>query len=146
MDQYIVWVWVVAAAFFLVVEIFTVSFFISAFGVGAIAAAVVAAILPGSYEAQMVVFIAVSGITVVLTRPFAERITGKQQEEFGVDRLRGQTGVVVETIDPTTGSGRVRVAREEWRADAVDRQPIDVGAVVDVVDIEGTHLVVKRHG
>lgn len=141
----IIWVWVVAAAFFFVVEIFTVSFFISAFGVGAAAAAIVAFIVPERYDAQMAVFVVVSAITVVLTRPFADRITGAQMEDFGVDRLRGQTGVVVQAIDPTTGSGRVRVAREEWRADSLTSQPIDVGSVINVVDIEGTHLVVQLH-
>ena len=60
-------VWVVAAAFFLIVEIFTVSFFISCFGVGAIAAAGVAFINATAYGWQMGVFVLVSAIAVALT-------------------------------------------------------------------------------
>jgi membrane protein implicated in regulation of membrane protease activity len=142
---FMIWVWVVAAAFFLVVEIFTVSFFISCFGVGAIGAAIVAAFAPGAYTTQMAVFVVVTAITVALTRRFADRVSGKQAEDFGVDRLRGQSGVVVQAIDPVTGAGRVRVAREEWRADSAMMDPIEVGATIEVIEIEGTHLVVRRH-
>lgn len=139
-----IWVWVVAAVFFLVAEILTVSFFISCFGVGAIAAALVAAFAPEAYTAQMAVFVAVSAITVALTRRFADRVSGKQAEDFGVDRLRGQSGVVLQAINSTTGTGRVRVAREEWRADSVNMELIEAGSVIEVIDIEGTHLVVRR--
>jgi len=141
---FIIWVWVVAAAFFLVVEIFTVSFFISCFGVGAIGAAIVAAFAPEAYTTQMAVFVVVSAITVAMTRSFAERVSGKQAEDFGVDRLRGQPGVVVQAIDPVTGAGRVRVAREEWRADSVNMEPLAVGSMIEVVEVEGTHLVVRQ--
>ena len=141
---FMIWVWVVAAAFFLVVEIFTVSFFISCFGVGAIGAAIVAAFAPEAYTTQMAVFVVVSAITVAMTRSFAERVSGKQAEDFGVDRLRGQPGVVVQAIDPVTGAGRVRVAREEWRADSVNMEPLAVGSMIEVVEVEGTHLVVRQ--
>lgn len=141
---FMIWVWVVAAAFFLVVEIFTVSFFISCFGVGAIGAAIVAAFAPEAFTTQMAVFVVVSAITVALTRRFADRVSGKQAEEFGVDRLRGQSGVVVQAIDPVTGAGRVRVAREEWRADSVNMEPLAVGSMIEVIEVEGTHLVVRQ--
>ena len=142
--SFMIWVWVVAAAFFLVIEIFTVSFFISCFGVGAIGAAIVAAFAPEAYTAQMTVFVVLSAVTVALTRSFADRVSGKQAEDFGVDRLRGQPGVVVQAIDPVTGAGRVRVAREEWRADSANMEPIEAGSVVKVMEIEGTHLIVQR--
>lgn len=145
MENSIIWVWVIAAAFFLVVEIFTVSFFISCFGVGAIAAAIVAAFAPDAFAVQMGVFVVVSAITVALTRRFADRVSGKQAEDFGVDRLIGQIGVVVQAIDPMTGNGRVRVAREEWRADAEDRQTIDTGIPIEVIDVDGTHLIVRPY-
>ncbi len=141
---FMIWIWVVAAAFFLVIEIFTVSFFISCFGVGAIASAIVAVFAPEAYTAQMAVFVVVSAITVALTRRFADRVSGEQAEDFGVDRLRGQPGVVVQAIDPVTGSGRVRVEREEWRADSATMEPIEIGSMIEVIEIEGTHLVVRR--
>lgn len=141
---FMIWIWVVAAAFFLVIEIFTVSFFISCFGVGAIASAIVAVFAPEAYTTQMAVFVVVSAITVALTRRFADRVSGEQAEDFGVDRLRGQPGVVVQAIDPVTGSGRVRVEREEWRADSATMEPIEIGSMIEVIEIEGTHLVVRR--
>ena len=121
-----------------------VEYLISCFGVGAIAAAGVAFINATAYGWQMGVFVLVSAIAVALTRSFADRVSGKQIENFGVDRLPGQSGVVVQAIDPTTGSGRVRVSREEWRADSANMDAIEVGCMIEVINIDGTHLVVQR--
>jgi len=51
--------------------------------------------------------------------------------------------VVVERLDNHAGVGRVRVEREEWRADAPGFEPLEAGTAVTVVRIEGTHLIVE---
>jgi membrane protein implicated in regulation of membrane protease activity len=136
------WVWVVMALFFFIAEIFTAGFVLACFGVGALAAAVLAFLGTG-LAWQLGAFVVVSIVAVVLSRPFAERVTGKQPEGVGVDRVLGKQAVVIEAIDPLSASGRVRVDREEWRADSVDGSTIAEGEMVEVLGVEGTRLRVR---
>ena len=59
-------------------------------------------------------------------------------------RLLEKEGIVVENIDTDAGSGKVRVENEEWRAISEEGQIIEVGAKIQVLRIEGTHLIVIR--
>ena len=43
-------------------------------------------------------------------------------------------------------TGRVRVEREEWRAESVDGSEIAVGATVHVLRVDGTRLIVVEPG
>ncbi|RKY73612.1 MAG: NfeD family protein [Candidatus Latescibacterota bacterium] len=139
-----VWlIWAVLAAAFLVGEIFTAGFFLLWFGVGAAAAAVLARLgLGASY--QWGSFALISGALVVLSRKFAQKVTKEPPEGVGADRVIGKVGVVLERIDPTTDSGRVRVEKEEWRAESQGGSTIEEGERVEVVGVSGTHLIVKR--
>ncbi len=136
------WVWMAIAAAFIVGEIFTAGFFLFWFGIGAAAAGVLALLGFGTGW-QWVAFIVVSGVLFGVSRRFAERFTLKQPAGIGADRLIGKTGTVLEEIDNAKGTGRVRAEREEWRADSDTGEPIAVGKMVQVVKVDGTHLVVR---
>ena len=136
------WVWVMLAAILLIAEIFTATFFLLPFGVAAAVAAVLE-YLGVSVGWQWVAFIAVSAALLVVVRRYADRLTHEPPILTGVDRLLGQPGVVVEQITPRSVEGRVRVEREEWRADSADGTTLAVGTVVTVERIDGTHLVVR---
>lgn len=138
----LVWVWFVIAILFFLGEVLTAGFVLAAFGVGALVATL-AALLGASLPVQLVVFIVTSGVGVLLSRRFADRITGPQAQGVGIDRVLGKQAVVLETIDPIKATGLVRVAREEWRADAADNVPIAAGVVVEVLAVEGTRLKVR---
>ena len=135
--------WVLLAAACVVIEIFTVGFFILWFGVGAAAAAVVAWMgLSGTW--QGVVFVVVSGACVALSRPFAKRILKEEGIKVGPDRLLEKEGIVLEIIDQGAGSGKVTVEHEEWRAISESGEVIEAGAKIKVLGVEGTHLIVIR--
>jgi membrane protein implicated in regulation of membrane protease activity len=51
--------------------------------------------------------------------------------------------VVIEEIDNIKNTGRVRIGRDEWRADSEDDKIIPTGKTVEVTRVDGTHLVVK---
>lgn len=139
----LVWVWFVIAILFFLGEVLTSGFVMAAFGVGALVATL-AALLGATLPVQLVVFIVTSGVGVLLSRRFADRITGPQAQGVGIDRVIGKRAVVLEAIDPITATGMVRVEREEWRADAADNVPIPAGAVVEVLTVEGTRLKVRQ--
>ncbi|MBE0477877.1 hypothetical protein IBX65_02000, partial [Candidatus Aerophobetes bacterium] len=135
--------WLVLAAVCIVVEIFTAGFFIFWFGVGGAGASLLAA-LGLSMAWQWAAFIIISAICLVFSRRFAERISRGQGKKVGPDRLIDQVGVVLEMINPDAGKGKVRVESEQWRAISADGEVIEAGARVQVLRIEGTHLIVKR--
>ncbi len=135
-------VWMILAAFFIIAEIFTAGFFILWFGVGAAAAGGMA-LLGVGFAWQLLVFIIVSLALFLASRKFAERVTHEQPPGIGADRFLEQECVVLEEIDNTKNTGRVRLKMEEWRAKSEDDSVIPVLSKVKVVRVDGTHLIVK---
>jgi membrane protein implicated in regulation of membrane protease activity len=136
-------VWVGLAVLFLLGEIFTEGFALMWFGIGCAVGALLA-FLKLPFWIQILAAIVVSSVLFALSRVFFKRVTRRAaQEGIAADRMIGKTGVVIERIDPITDSGLVRVAKEEWRADSENEEPIEAGTVVKVIRLDGVHVVVK---
>lgn len=142
MDFKIYIVWFVFAAIFIIGEIFTAGFFLACFGVGAIAAGVLALIGANAIW-QWACFVVVSGILFAVSRRFAEKFSKKQPPGIGADRFIGKEGIVLEEIDNAKNTGSVRIDKEIWRADSESEEKIEKGNRVVVVKLDGTHVVVK---
>ena len=140
------WFWVILAALLIVGEIFTMGFFLLPFGVGAALTAVAAWFGLGSVG-QWIVFLGTSVPSLLLIKRFADRMT-RDREPFRVasDRALGKTGIVLERVLPHGGGGRVRVGMEEWRAQPETGEEIPEDALIEVVRVDGTHLVVRPQG
>jgi membrane protein implicated in regulation of membrane protease activity len=140
----VMWIaWLALGILLLIGEMFTVGFFLFWFGLGAIAAAVVAFAGFG-IAVQWATFIIVSSVGVLLSRKFALAISKPGPEaKMNVDRLIDKTGVVMDDIVPADNKGLVMVASEEWRAVTEDGSVIPQGEKIKVIRIEGTKLVVK---
>ena len=130
------------AAILIVGEIFTAGFFILWFGVGAAVAGILA-LLGLNAAWQWGAFIVVSGVLFAVSRRFAERFTKEQPPGIGADRFIGKRAVVTEDIDNLKNTGRVRMGKEEWRAESESGESIPEGQSVAVTKIDGTHLIVK---
>jgi len=135
------WVWIALAAILLVGEIFTAGFFLFWFSLGS-AAAGLAAYLDIGVTWQIIIFAVVSGVGYLLGRKFAERVTKAQPPGIGADRFIGDEGVVIETIDKSANTGRIRIGQDEWRARSESGEVIPSGTKVTVIRIDGTHTVV----
>ncbi len=135
-------IWMAVAAVFIIGEIFTLGFFLLWFGIGAAVAGILAIFgLGGSW--QWGAFAVVSGVLFVLSRRFAERFSKKQPPGIGADRFIDKKGVALEEIDNIKNSGRIRMGKEEWRAESDTGEVILVGKMVEVTRLVGTHAVVK---
>ncbi len=136
------WIWMVIAAIFVIGEIFTAGFFILWFGIGAAVAGLLALFGLGAGW-QWGAFVIVSGVLFAISRKFAERFTKEQPPGIGADRFIGKKGMVLEEIDNAKNTGRIRIDKEEWRADSDGDEIVPVGKRVEVIRLDGTHMVVK---
>ena len=136
------WIWMAIAAFFVIAEIFTMGFFLLWFGVGAAIAGILA-LLGLGVGWQLASFIVISGVLFAISRRFAEKFTKKQPPGVGADRFIHKKGVVIEEIDNLKNTGRVRIGKDEWRADSDTDEVIPQGKTVEVTRVDGTHVVVK---
>lgn len=136
--------WMAFAAICIIGEIFTMGFFIFWFGIGAAVAGLLALFGFGPGW-QWAAFIGVSGLLFAVSRRFAERFTKQQPPGIGADRFVGKEGVVIEEIDNDKNTGRVRLKKEEWRAESETEELIKTGIKVIVTKIDGTHLIVKTN-
>jgi membrane protein implicated in regulation of membrane protease activity len=91
----------------------------------------------------LAVFAVVSLVLFASSRRFAERFSKKQPPGIGADRFIGKKGIVLEDVNNVENVGRVRLDKEEWRADSETGAIIAAGTQVEVVRLDGTHLVVK---
>ena len=134
------WVWTIFAIVMGIAEMFTAGFFLLPFAVGAAASAVLAW-LDVNQITQWLVFFGVSAFAFAYLRRYIGRQDEEAQPPIGANRWIGTEGVVLQPIDPATGSGMVRILNEEWRATAAQR--IETGTRILVVDVSGTRLVVE---
>jgi len=141
METWLIWTFV--AAVLVIAEIFSGTFFLLCFGIGAAVGATVAASGFGAVG-QWTGFFLVSAVAVLISRRFAERISGGSERKANADRLVGQTALVIQTIDASAGTGRVRVLHDDWRAEA--DSVIAEGTKVSIKEIRGTHLLVEDTG
>ena len=94
-------IWLIIAAIFVVAEVFTSGFFLLWFGVGALAAAIIAMLGVSSLAAQTLVFLAVSVALVVASRTIFEKFFDRPADanrlRSGIETIVGQVGTVVES-------------------------------------------------
>lgn len=139
------WVWLALAGALALGELgLPGTFFLLSFAIGAAAAAVVA-FADGSLGLQWTLFVVGSGAALALLFPLGRRLARQEGDEAqeGATRWVGRLGIVLEDIpgDPH-GTGRVRVERDEWRAETDASESIAAGTQVEVLSVRGTRLVV----
>lgn len=135
-------IWLVVAIIFIIGEMFTEGFFLLWFGVGAMVSALAAFLGYGDDVTQWTAFLLTSAILVLLTRPFAARITKTAPRMAAVDALIGKKARVIEEINGDKNTGRIVFKGDDWKAEA--SEVISKGEMVEIKGIEGTHAIVER--
>ena len=78
-----------------------------------------------------------------VSRPLALRMSRGEELRVGAERFVGKTAHVIEPVDPKSSTGRVRVEQEEWKAETEGTEAIPEGEAVEVLRVDGNHLVVR---
>lgn len=132
------WIWLAAVVVFGIAEAATVQLVSIWFVIGAIAALLVS-LFANSLAVQLVVFVLVSVLTLLVTRPMVAKKLAAQQVATNADMVLGKEAVALTDIDPLSG-GRVKVDGQSWAARAA--QPIAAGAKCRIEVIQGVTLTV----
>ena len=135
------WIWLGAAGFLAVAEIFTAGFFLLPFAVGA-AVAFILAFVEVPLSVQWVAFIVVSLISLWGLQRFV-RHEDEDHPAVGANRFVGMSALVLESIDNKHGTGSVRMETEQWRATSELNAVIEVGTEVTVTGVVGSRLIVE---
>ena len=135
--------WLIFTVVTAVLEGLTVQLVSVWFAIGGLAACITS-LFTDSIPIQAVVFVVVTAIALVVTRPLVKKLRKKKAEPTNADRYLGKTAVVVERIDNENATGLVKVDNQKWTARSVDGSPIEEGLTVTVAAIEGVKLMVKQ--
>ena len=137
------WVWAVIGIALLVLESMHGAFVLSVLGVGALAAAVMALLLPLAVV-TVPTFAVVSIVGLFTLRPWAVRRFGRRGGmATNVDALVGRTAQVLVPFEPETRTGRVVVGAEQWRARLEEGWAAPgVGGQCTVLSVDGNTLQV----
>ena len=136
--------WLMLFVVLLGIEILTMGLTTIWFAGGALAAFLIS-LIGCPVWLQAVVFIAVSLILLLVTRPFAIRYLNQKTEKTNVDSLIGKHAVVEEEIDNLEAQGSAQVQGVTWTARSEDDAiQIPAGALVRIVRIDGVKLIVRK--
>ena len=140
------WVgWLILAGLMFVLEILTAGFLVFWFGVAALLTMVLS-IFVDSVVIQIVVFIVLSFILVLATKPIVSKYVLKDDMvKTNVYTVIGKTAITTVDIDLAKGTGQIKVGSDVWSAKSEDGEFIPEGTMVEIVKVEGVKVVVKKH-
>ena len=135
--------WIAAMIFFIIVEAVTVGLASIWFAIGSVAA-LICALAGGPVWLQVVWFVAVSALTLFLTRPLVKKYVAGRAVPTNADRNIGRTAVVTEEINNLAATGAVKVDGLDWTARSTDDNiTIPKDSVVVIQEIRGVKLLVE---
>ena len=135
--------WLVAFVILIGIEAATMALTTIWFAGGAVFA-FFAAVLGFSIQTQLVVFLIVSFILLLFTRPLAIRFVNRETVKTNVDGLIGRKAKVITKIDNNEPSGAAVIDGQEWTARSADEAvTIPVGTHVVIKEVRGVKLIVE---
>lgn len=111
---------------------------------GGALAAFFAAMAGLTIHVQLVIFLAVSFVLLIFTRPFAIRFVNRGTVKTNAGELIGKKARVTSPIDNRLSQGAAVVNGQEWTARASeDEVTFSVGETVRIKEIRGVKLIVE---
>ena len=136
--------WLILLACFLVVEAITVGLTTIWFAGGALVAPIASGMGAGTLM-QWLLFLIISLVLLIFTRPLAVRYMNKGVPKTNVNSLIGERAVVIQKINNLEKTGQVRINDIEWMArTSSDEVTIPEHAIVTIEDVQGVKLIVKE--
>ena len=137
------YVWLLVLLVCIIVEFVTMGLTTVWFAGGALVA-LLAAALNVPVVIQVALFLGVSILLLIFTRPIAVKYFNKDRIRTNAESMIGRQAIVISEINNLEGIGQVTVSGMEWSARSMGEDVvIPVGAVVIVRAINGLKLIVE---
>lgn len=136
--------WLITAIVFIGVELGTVTLTSIWFAAGALGALIVA-MCNGGPVLQIIVFILVTILLLIATRPWAKRYFNAKKVSTNADRAIGAKVRIMQRVSNLDQTGMAMVNGQEWTVRTEDdKETIEQGELVRIVRISGVKLIVER--
>ncbi|MFQ6977203.1 MAG: NfeD family protein [Oscillibacter sp.] len=137
-------IWIAAIIIFGIAEAATAGLVSIWFVVGAVAAAGRDGKLGAALWLQFAVFLIVSILALIATRPLARKMLDKAIVPTNADRVLHHEAKVTETVDNENATGAVYIDGKTWTARSEDGNIIPKGKMARIVRMEGVKLYVRE--
>ena len=135
--------WLVFSLLLFVIEVFVPGFILGCLAIGALGG-MIAAGFTSSFEIQLIAAAATSAAAFAFIRPFAlKRLFNKNELKTNVDSLIGRRARVSQKFDDDLRKGRVAIDGDDWMAYVKEDALLDVGQIVEIVEVNSNSLIVK---
>lgn len=139
------WVfWLCAMIFFIIVEAVSVNLLSIWFVLGSLVALILS-ISGIGVTWQIIVFFIVSTLTLLFFLFFLKPSWNRRiqkQEKTNADRILGQEGIVIQTINPLMNTGQIRVRGQIWSAATYQDLVLEAGTLIIVQELKGVKAYV----
>ena len=135
-------IWLIISGICLIIESFTLGFFVFWFSIGAIFA-LITSLFTTNIIIQSTVFVITSTLLLLLTKPLIKKfVKTPKTKPTNVYSIIGKEGIVLETIDSINGTGKVKVNGELWSA--ISDSNIEKDEKIKVISVNGVKLKVEK--
>lgn len=141
--EYSDFVWIFIAVISIIIEGATLGLATIWFAFGALIAWI-AQIIGFDQTTQIFVFLIVSIVLLIFTRPIAIKYLRIGKTRTNADSLIGDTGIVIKKIVNIDNVGQVKINGQIWSASSINDNIIDEGKHVIVKEIKGVKLRVEE--
>lgn len=136
-------VWLVLTIVFIVLEMISVGLTSIWFAVGSLVS-LIAAAFGASLGMQIALFLIVSVILLMATRPLAKKYLNANVYKSNADSLIGEKTIITQRVSNLDQTGKAVVKGQEWTVRTEDdKEIIEEGTMVEVIRISGVKLIVK---
>ncbi len=144
--DFMFWVWLGVIVVTAIAEFATMEIVSIWFTFGAIIPFIMAATNSVGWEAQIIVFVVISALLIVslrsVTKKFLFKGTG---EKTNLEMYIGMQYRMISRTDFET-VGSIKINDVIWSAVGLNRETIEEGAVVQIIDIDGNKFIVREIG
>ena len=135
------WVWVAVTIICIVIESLTLSLTTIWFGISSFVL-VFLAFTPIPFGAQLFIFVAMSLVLLIFTRPVVKKKINQKQIATNYERIIGQIAVVTKKIT-ALDKGSVKINGMEWTAAVKEDITLEKGSKCIIEEIAGVTAYVK---
>ena len=136
------WVWVAVTIICVVIESLTLSLTTIWFGISSFVL-VFLAFTPIPFGAQLFIFVALSLVLLIFTRPVVKKKLNKKQIATNYERIIGQIAVVTKKIT-ALDKGSVKINGMEWTAAVKEDITLEKGSKCIIEEIAGVTAYVNK--